>query len=60
VKRAWEGLLWYLREVTGESQYDRYLERHARQHAEMAPMSRREFERRRTALMDAKPGSRCC
>jgi uncharacterized short protein YbdD (DUF466 family) len=51
---------WYLRELTGESQYDRYLERHAREHAGAPPLSRREFERRRIADRDAKLGSRCC
>jgi uncharacterized short protein YbdD (DUF466 family) len=53
-------VLWYLRELTGETQYDRYLERHAREHTGTAPLSRREFERRRIDETDAKPGSRCC
>jgi uncharacterized short protein YbdD (DUF466 family) len=60
VARVWRGVRWYLRELTGESQYDRYLERHAREHPGAAPLSRREFERRRIAQQDAKPGSRCC
>jgi uncharacterized short protein YbdD (DUF466 family) len=55
-----KGVHWYLRELTGETQYERYLERHAREHPGAAPMSRREFERRRIAAADAKPGSRCC
>ena len=58
--RLWQGLRWYLRELTGETQYDRYLERHAREHAGAPPLSRREFERRRIAGKDDKPGSRCC
>jgi uncharacterized short protein YbdD (DUF466 family) len=58
--RLWRGVRWYLRELTGESQYDRYLERHAREHAGAPPLSRREFERRRIADRDAKLGSRCC
>jgi uncharacterized short protein YbdD (DUF466 family) len=53
-------VLWYLRELTGENQYDRYLERHAREHAGTAPLARREFERRRIDEKDATPGSRCC
>lgn len=53
-------VLWYLRELTGETQYDRYLERHAREHAGTAPLTRREFERRRIDEQDATPGSRCC
>jgi uncharacterized short protein YbdD (DUF466 family) len=58
--RAWRGLRWYLRELTGETQYDRYLERHAFEHPDAPALSRREFERRRIAAQDAKPGSRCC
>ena len=60
MRRAWNGLRWYLRELTGETQYDRYLERHAREHAGAAPLTRREFERQRIDRADAKPGSRCC
>jgi uncharacterized short protein YbdD (DUF466 family) len=56
----WQGVRWYLRELTGESQYERYLERHEREHAGTAPLSRREFERRRIDAKDATPGSRCC
>ena len=58
--RAWRGVHWYLRELTGETQYERYLERHAREHPGAPALPRREFERRRIAAADAKPGSRCC
>lgn len=58
--RAWQGLRWYLRELTGETQYERYLERHAHEHGDTPPLARREFERRRIAAADARPGSRCC
>lgn len=58
--RLWRGVRWYLRELTGETQYDRYLERHAREHGDAPPLSHREFERRRIDGADAKPGSRCC
>ena len=60
VSAAWRGVRWYLGELTGETQYDRYLERHALEHARAAPLTRREFERRRIDAADAKPGSRCC
>ena len=33
MRRALQSIRWYLRELTGESQYDRYLARHA-EHAE--------------------------
>jgi uncharacterized short protein YbdD (DUF466 family) len=51
-------VLWYLRELTGETQYDRYLERHAREHAGTAPLSRREFERRRIHRAGAPSSAR--
>ena len=51
---------WYLRELTGESAYDRYRERHEREYPACASMSRREFERRRTDATAVGPGSRCC
>lgn len=61
--RAARWLRWYVRELTDESAYDRYVA-HVRQHAgPSAPVpSRREFERRRTDSREADPreGFRCC
>lgn len=51
---------WYLREVTGESLYDRYLRRYAREPPHQPPMSRTEFERWRTDRQNNSPGTRCC
>jgi uncharacterized short protein YbdD (DUF466 family) len=48
--------MWYLRELTGEGAYERYLERHPQN----APISRRDFERQRTDRQDSDPGTRCC
>jgi uncharacterized short protein YbdD (DUF466 family) len=60
VRRAVEGVRWYLREVSGEGDYDRYVA-HARRHHPDAPvLSRRDFERRRTKERAANPGARCC
>jgi uncharacterized short protein YbdD (DUF466 family) len=58
--RGVRGLRWYLREVSGESGYDRYLRRHRDTHPDAPPLSRREFERRRMDDRDARPQSRCC
>lgn len=58
--RILRALHWYLRELTGESAYDRYCERHEREHPGHPPMPRREFERRRSDAADVRPGSRCC
>lgn len=53
---------WYVRELTDESAYDRYVE-HLRKHDPDARVpSRREFERQRTDARDNDPrgGFRCC
>jgi uncharacterized short protein YbdD (DUF466 family) len=52
---AWE----YLKEVSGENAYDRYLLLHMATHPEKPPMSRREFYRHRQDEMYNKPGNRC-
>jgi len=54
------GLRWYLREVTGESAYDRYVERERHQHPGEAVLDRRAFERRRQDLVGSQPQQRCC
>jgi uncharacterized short protein YbdD (DUF466 family) len=58
VTRAWRGVRWYLREFTGEANWDRYLE-HCTAHGH-TPMSRREFERQRSDAAEKNPISRCC
>ncbi|MFI0982924.1 CstA-like transporter-associated (seleno)protein [Streptomyces sp. NPDC021093] len=55
-------LRWYVREVTGEATYDRYVA-HARSHDPGARvMTRRAFERSRTDAREGDPrsGFRCC
>ncbi|TDE00938.1 YbdD/YjiX family protein [Jiangella asiatica] len=60
VTRAAAGVWWYLREVSGESAYDRYVE-HCRQHdAGATVLTRREFERRRQDRREHEPQQRCC
>jgi uncharacterized short protein YbdD (DUF466 family) len=58
LSRAWEGVRWYLREFTGEARWDDYLSSCA-EHGH-PPMSRREFERRRSDAREKNPVSRCC
>jgi uncharacterized short protein YbdD (DUF466 family) len=60
LSRALRSVVWYLREVTGETAYDRYLEHHRAEHPGEEPMTRREFERRRTDAADERPQARCC
>ncbi|WP_051872189.1 YbdD/YjiX family protein [Streptomyces sclerotialus] len=62
VARWGRGVRWYVRELTGESAYERYVG-HLRRHDPDAPVpSRREFERRRTDAREGDPraGFRCC
>ncbi|RIQ26882.1 YbdD/YjiX family protein [Jiangella rhizosphaerae] len=59
VRRAASGVWWYLREVSGETAYDRYVE-HCRRHEAVRVLSRREFERRRQDDRDRSPQQRCC
>ncbi|HLZ36228.1 MAG TPA: YbdD/YjiX family protein [Mycobacteriales bacterium] len=51
---------WYLREVTGETAYDRYVAHARGAHGDAPVLSRREFERRRMDAREVRPGSRCC
>ena len=56
--------LW--RDMTGESAYDRYLERYAREHAQCphgsghGPMSEREFWRARAKQAETEINASCC
>jgi len=56
--RAGRGIRWYLRALSGEAKWDEYLER--AQHEDVAPMSRREFERHRSEHSEKNPPARCC
>jgi len=48
---------WYFREMTGAADYDRHLARHG---IDACALTRREFERLRTARQEENPSSRCC
>lgn len=49
----------YLREISGDNAYDRYLATHRRTHPERPPLSRGDFYRRRLDEKYNNPGSRC-
>jgi uncharacterized short protein YbdD (DUF466 family) len=51
---------WYLREVSGESAYDRYNAHRERLHPDEPVLTRREFERWRMDDRDRNPRARCC
>ena len=61
-RRVFGRIAWYVREVTGETAYDRYVA-HVRACApDRKVLSRREFERLRMDRREADPreGFRCC
>ena len=60
VKQAFAGVRWYLREVSGESAYDRYVDHMRRDHPAQMVMSRRDFERWRQDQREESPRARCC
>ncbi|MEV6173171.1 YbdD/YjiX family protein [Streptomyces sp. NPDC051954] len=62
VARALRGVRWYVRELTDESAYDRYVAHVRKDHPQAEVPSRRDFERMRTDRQEADPrqGFRCC
>lgn len=55
---AFRGIRWYVKELTGESKWDEYVERCRAERQE--PMSRREYERHRSEHKENNPHSSCC
>ena len=55
LRHLWE----YLKEISGENAYDRYLAVHTASHPQKSPMQRGEFYRSRQDEKYADLGSRC-
>ena len=60
VKEMARGVRWYLREVSGETAYERYVAHMRAGHADQPVMSRRDFERRRQDARELNQRARCC
>jgi uncharacterized short protein YbdD (DUF466 family) len=60
VRKALDTVLWYARELTGETEYDRFVERHRRRHPGAPVPTRREYERMRTVQRECESPGRCC
>ncbi|MFE9029444.1 CstA-like transporter-associated (seleno)protein [Streptomyces iakyrus] len=59
--RHWaRAVRWYLRELTGEAEYDRHCERHRRHHPLAPAPTRREYQVLRTRHQEARTHNRCC
>ena len=54
------GVRWYLKEVSGESAYDHYVEAARRDHPHAPVLDRDTFERARQDRRDGHPPQRCC
>ena len=60
VRHALGKVAWYLREVAGETAYDRYVAHRLARHPGEPVLTRREFYRWRMDERNANPGARCC
>lgn len=60
IMRCWRFVQWYVRELSGEGDYQRYLVEVHRIGTCAKPLSRREFERRKMAEREGKVRDRCC
>jgi len=58
LRRTLRGVRWYLAELTGETEYDRFVEHRKRLHPDEPVPSRREYERIRHERL-AQPSARC-
>lgn len=54
------GVRWYVRELTGEAAYDRYVASHARTHPDHAPLTRAQWWRARDDVRERASHERCC
>ncbi|MBT1165356.1 YbdD/YjiX family protein [Bifidobacterium simiarum] len=60
IGEAWGRFREFWRDLTGENAYDRYVERHRRQHPDHEPMSEREFWRARDDFHETHQSTGCC
>ena len=59
-RRVWRAIVWYLREVSGEARYGRYVEHLRAEHPGRATMSVREFNDARDEYERLHPTGCCC
>ncbi|MEV6814825.1 YbdD/YjiX family protein [Micromonospora sp. NPDC051296] len=60
VGRSCRHVLWYVREVVGENDYERYVNHLRRHHPQTRPVSRKVFERDKIQRLETGPNTRCC
>ena len=60
VREAIGMVTWYLKEVSGEADYDRYVAHRREEHSDEPVMCRADWERLRQDERDRNPRARCC
>ncbi len=60
LRRGWSALTWYVKEVVGENDYEKYVAHLGRRHPGAPVPTRRDFERAKMQRMEANPKARCC
>ncbi len=58
--RAARKMIWYVREVVGENDFQRYVDHLRTRHPDVAPPPRSESERMKTRRLESHPNTRCC
>ena len=58
--KAWRGVVWYAREISGEARYDHYLEHFAAEHPGETPLSEVAYLRKREEYDRTHPNTSCC
>ncbi|WP_199523854.1 YbdD/YjiX family protein [Micromonospora craterilacus] len=53
-------VIWYVKEVVGENDYERYVNHLRRHHPQTRPVSRKVFERDKIQRLGTGPNTRCC
>lgn len=57
---AIRGVLWWVRSLMGDNDYQRFLTHHRQMHPDDRVPTEREYWRSRYADADRNPGARCC
>ncbi|PJM72896.1 hypothetical protein CS006_06450 [Bifidobacterium primatium] len=60
IRDTWHEFRAFWRDLTGENAYERYVERHRRNHPDHEPMSEREFWRARDDFNETHQSTGCC
>ncbi|NUU21153.1 MAG: YbdD/YjiX family protein [Streptomycetaceae bacterium] len=59
-RRLLRGVRWYLREISGDADYERHCRRHLREHPDHPVPTRRAYEEWRARRKEEGPLARCC